>query len=205
MSSLQADPQHNTKREGSLRGRCQKRETAPSTALLPPALLTELSTGFSHGDVSTDPPFTSAWPVGEGMQKWYDPVTHPMETPRQTVRSTQVCSSQRLHPQSPTSTASSLLPPQNWQAALSGRPRAVSATHHPPDFKWTFLQLCGNDPQAASALLYQHTPPSHVPLHLMSGNFTSRGENHKEKQRNTLPNKHIQVRTQHFIIRLLST
>lgn len=49
-------------------------------ALLPPPLISDLSTGFWHGDISRDPPFTSAGAVGEGTQEWRDPVTHPMET-----------------------------------------------------------------------------------------------------------------------------
>lgn len=36
--------------------------------------------GFWRGDVSTDPPFTLSEAVVEGMQKWRDPVTQPMET-----------------------------------------------------------------------------------------------------------------------------
>lgn len=90
MSSLRADPQHNTEREGSLRGRCQRRKTAPLAAPLPPALIPELWTGFWHADVSADPPFTSARAVGEEMQKWHDPVTHPTATTHLTAGSTRV-------------------------------------------------------------------------------------------------------------------
>lgn len=86
---------------------------APFAALLPPALIPEFSTGFWHGDVSTDPPFTSGQAVGEGTQKRRDPVTHPTEVHLATG-STQVYSSpstgRALHPQSPA--------PQNWRHTL---------------------------------------------------------------------------------------
>lgn len=94
-----------TECEDSLRDRCQRRKMAPLAALLPPALIPELSTRFWHGDVSTDPPFTSARAAGEGTQQWRDPVTHPREM-HPTRGSTRLYSSPRLHRHSPVPAAS---------------------------------------------------------------------------------------------------
>lgn len=140
-------------------------------AVLPPALIPELSTGFWHGDVSTDPPSTSARVVGEGTQTRHNPVTHPMEMP-QTTSGTRVRSSWRSHRRSPTPSARSLLPPsssgQHSPGVLEGR--AVRAARHPPRFKWTFL------PQPSTGCL---CPP--VPSRVVSGNFTS-SEKRKAKE-----------------------
>lgn len=126
-SSLQADPRHNTKHEGSHRGRCRRRKTAPLAALPPPALIPELSTGFGQGDVSTDPPFASAPAAGEGTQKRHDPATHPVETHPTAGRGTRVCGGGRSRRQSPAAAASSLLPPKTGRQHPPGDPEAQAA------------------------------------------------------------------------------
>lgn len=102
-------------------------KTAPLAALPPPALIPELSTGFGHGDVSTDPPFASAQAAGEGTQKWHDPATHPAETHPTAGRGTRVYGSRRSHRQNPAAAASSLLPPKTGRQHPPGDPEAQAA------------------------------------------------------------------------------
>lgn len=168
MSSLQADPQHNTEREGSLRGRCQRRKPAPLATPLPPALIPELWTGFWHADVSADPPFTSAGAVGEGMQKWHDPVTHPMATTHLTAGSSRVQQPEtaqtepHTHRQQPPAS-----PPKPWQAALSRKPGGTSWKS--PEDELSVLHatvlLASSGPSSSSPAARIHGLPSCPSVH----------------------------------------
>lgn len=217
MSSLRADPQHNTEHEGSLRGRCQRRKTAPLAAPLPPALIPELWTGFWHADVSADPPFTSARAVGEGMQKWHDPVTHPTATTHLTAGSTRVRQPETAQaephthcqqpPASPSKLAGSALGDSEGQAGKALR--TSCQCHTTPSSSLLQVDLLPPAPRQGSAGCLCPPVPAHTPL---SRPFTHgkqqlhrQEKSNKEKQKNTLPNKHVQVRTQHFITQLPST
>lgn len=146
----------------------------PLAALLPPALIPELSTGFWCGDVSTDPPFTSAQAVGEGTQKWHDPVSHPTEMHLTHGQHSGVWQPQAAQAQP---CAHSFLTPKTGGTHCKGPDNKLSAPHGAvlASIGPSSTSSSNDGPWAASTILYQHAPSSHLSLHAVSRNCTIRG------------------------------